>query len=299
MKYNFKTKHCPWRNMPNSVCDFRVIDQMASSNRCVVYVATYENQLCVMKRYTKYNLDVDSIRAIISEIDIHASLDHPHIVPLFCVLEDHISINLVMECCEMDLFEYNRLHGPFTEKKAVLEIIHPMIKACMYLHDHGIIHTDIKPENIFFSKEGVWKLGDFGLAINAKKVKLTHIQGTHFYIPPEVLTDTVHEGEEGRIDVWAIGVLVNELLAKEIPVPRKDPVTKVHTFHDMIDVSISEDAKDFITHATFMDASKRPTSHELSQWKWLQANLQGNVPTKKKSILLRLFQRQTSRPKEN
>lgn len=281
MKYNFKTNQCPWRDTPKSICDFRIIDELASSKRCVVYAGCFQNHLCVIKKYNKYLLDTDTMRALISEIDIHASLDHIHIVPLYCVVEDQISIALVMELCEMDLYEYNRTHGPFAEDKAVRDVIVPMLQACSYMHKKGIVHTDIKPENILMSKQGVWKLGDFGLAIDTRKSKLTHIQGTQLYIPPEIITDTIHEGEEPKIDTWAIGVLANELIANEIPVLNEDTNVKVRRFNSMIDPHISADAKEFITRATSMDASKRPSCYELSLSSWVQQH----KPSKKNILM--------------
>jgi serine/threonine protein kinase len=120
------------------------------------------------------------------EIEIHASVLHPHIIKLFAAFEDGDGIYLVQELAPRgDLYaELSRHGGYMLEAHVVKNVMQPFLSALSYLHSLGILHRDIKPENVLLAADGEIKLADFGLAINTTKEKPMSRVGTLDYMPP-------------------------------------------------------------------------------------------------------------------
>ncbi|MDB6069321.1 MAG: pknB 20 [Verrucomicrobiales bacterium] len=157
-----------------------------------------------------------------------AQLEHPHIVSihqsgatsaghLYFVMEYLGGSNLA-ECLEQRRAENN---GPPFPQEKVLEIACQVCEALEGAHDRGILHRDIKPANLLMDESGHVKLVDFGLArpldVSGPETHLTathQLMGTRDYMAPELLA-----GREidARVDVYATGVLLYEMLTGEVP----------------------------------------------------------------------------------
>lgn len=82
--------------------------------------------------------------------------------------EENGYLYIQTELCECNLNEYLE-HNELSEKM-VWDFLADLLSAIKHLHDRDLIHLDIKPENIFLTKDGIFKLGDFGLVVSASEV---------------------------------------------------------------------------------------------------------------------------------
>ncbi|KAA6400535.1 MAG: putative NEK protein kinase [Streblomastix strix] len=157
-----------------------------------------------------------------------------HVVqPLgFFLSEDSTKAYLVLEFCEKgDLRKYinnmRSMGAAITDRKA-FELIAQITSAVHQLHINNIIHGDLKPENVLVMKDYRVKLSDFGLArkIEEGRDYLTAMGGTTLYLGPELLQNKVEpsQGQGAKklmqtpaADIWAIGVMMFELLAQRHP----------------------------------------------------------------------------------
>jgi len=159
------------------------------------------------------------------EFEVHKELNHPNIVRLYdCINIDDHSFATVLEYCEgPDLSMYLKQHKILPEKDAKI-IIKQILAGLKYLSDHKtkIIHYDLKPQNVLFSK-GEIKISDFGLCKivdnEASRIELTSQGvGTYWYLPPECfLMDDQPPLINNKVDVWSIGVMLFEMVYGQRP----------------------------------------------------------------------------------
>ena len=84
------------------------------------------------------------------------------------------------------------------------------------MHDKKILHRDLKSQNLFLTKRGILKLGDFGIArvLSNTKSKAKTVVGTPYYLSPEIIRN---EGYSFKSDIWSLGVLLYEMAALQPP----------------------------------------------------------------------------------
>ncbi|CAG0883333.1 unnamed protein product [Darwinula stevensoni] len=151
------------------------------------------------------------------EIHILSQLHHPNIVEVLDVFETELLFPLVMEKhgSGMDLFEFIERHPKLTEP-LVSYIFRQIVEALKYLHGQGIVHRDIKDENIILNEKFHAKLIDFGSAAPISPGKFySKMCGTTEYCSPEILLGEKYAGPEA--EVWALGVTLYTLVYGENP----------------------------------------------------------------------------------
>ncbi len=152
-----------------------------------------------------------------NEARVQAALRHPNIAVLHEFLEEHGTPCIAMEFVDGETLEQMlRRRGAIPIEEA-LGLIASVVDAVGYLHGRGIVHRDIKSANVKRSTGGVVKLLDFGIAKGPDSPALTrtgNIVGTLQSLAPEQLE---HGRYDNRTDIWALGVLLHELLTARHP----------------------------------------------------------------------------------
>ncbi|KAH7979644.1 hypothetical protein HPB49_010266 [Dermacentor silvarum] len=116
-------------------------------------------------------------RRQLEEVAKHELLPpHPHCVRFIKAWEEDYRLYIQTELCECSLATYTEKHHNLSEQ-LVWEFLVDLSLGVKHLHDHDLAHLDIKPENIFISKNGYYKLGDFGLVLDLKRVRMLPVLG--------------------------------------------------------------------------------------------------------------------------
>jgi serine/threonine-protein kinase len=166
-----------------------------------------------------FALDPDVRARFAGEARLLASLDHPHIVPVYDYVERDGLCLLVMEKLSGGTV-WSRSVDPGLGAEGACAVTLVTAVALKYAHDHGVLHRDIKPENLLFSRDGsVLKVADFGIAkvLTGGRTMATSagtVLGTPAYMAPEQA-----RGEEAtpETDIYALGVTLFRLLSGRLP----------------------------------------------------------------------------------
>lgn len=169
--------------------------------------------------------DADFARKFDREARAVARLSDPHVVGVFDQGRDHGRPYIVMEFVEgCTLRNLITREAPFSASRA-LELIEPVVAALAAAHDSGLVHRDVKPENVLIGPHGQEKVADFGLAraVTAQTVTAAHglVIGTVSYLPPELVTSG---HADARSDIYSTGVVLYELLTGEKPYSGDTPI---------------------------------------------------------------------------
>ncbi|CAI7922084.1 unnamed protein product [Closterium sp. NIES-53] len=137
---------------------------------------------------------------------------HPHIVKIHRAMEDSQHVHIIMEICRGgDLFDRVKVGGRLSERSAAA-ITMRLVEALLWCHEKGVVHRDVKLENILLKQRGHdtdIRLTDFGMAAEVHPGEvLTELIGTPYYMAPEVLAGSY--GSEA--DIWSAGVVLYILL---------------------------------------------------------------------------------------
>ncbi|CAM9397888.1 unnamed protein product, partial [Choristocarpus tenellus] len=162
-----------------------------------------------------------------------------------------------------------RVSKPFAEEE-VMRIFVQLCLALRHVHSHKILHRDLKSQNVFLTKAGVVKLGDFGIAklLDSSEACARTQIGTPYYLSPELCQDKPY----GRSsDVWALGILLYELLALKVPFQARNLaalVGKITTQEpppiEGCRKSYSEEVLALMSSILRKEPSERPTVNEVT-----------------------------------
>jgi serine/threonine protein kinase len=166
---------------------------------------------------------------------------------------------LILEYCEHgDLFEVLETKIDFSHNY-IEKILKSVLQGLIVVHSKGIVHNDVKLENIFVTKDDEMRLGDFGLSFFENNPK-TIWDGTPSYLPPEFRSGPL----TCKIDIWSIGVLIYILFTRSTPFG--ESVKHVYNRHRMLPYHnsyIPEKYWNIIVSCFQIDHTKRPTAEEV------------------------------------
>jgi serine/threonine-protein kinase len=151
------------------------------------------------------------------EIKLVASLDHPNIAQLRTAMRIQNQLLMIMEYVEGSPLDERMRQGRIDLRRS-LDYIMQVLAALGYAHQQGVVHRDIKPQNILITSRDVVKLTDFGIASKKGDPRQTAVGttlGTLYYMSPEQVKA---EGPDGRSDIYSVGVTLYEMVTGQRPI---------------------------------------------------------------------------------
>ncbi len=219
-----------------------------------------------------------NVRTTMAEVNLMAQLaPHKNLVRLLAVFEDENSISLVLERARgRELFERIMERGFLSEREAA-RVTRGVLEGLEFLHQRGVIHRDVKPENILFATESADSeivLADFGLSVVVEDEDIVIACGTTEYSAPEV---NFRRAVSFSSDVWSLGVVLYILLCGYHPFQHEDrSVFYRQLSQGVIDFpssewdGVSEQAKDLVRWMLSSTPSNRPTATAALSHPWFQ-----------------------------
>ena len=216
------------------------------------------------------------------EIDVLKLCHHPNIVRLLDHLENNEYIFIVMEYIEGGTLRqyFKKKKFNFSERQAS-NIMYQIVSGIKYLHQYGIAHRDLKPDNIMITQQndfGIIKIMDFGLSkILSPKEKMVDGYGSLSYVAPEVLLRTPYNKE---VDIWSMGVILFYMLSGHLPFKGKKEeevankiVFNTPEFDDDDWETRSKAVRDLIDSCLEKKVENRITIEEFINHPWFKKNM--------------------------
>lgn len=196
---------------------------MANVYRCTDTIDDREVAIKILK--DEYLNNDEFIRRFKNESKAIAMLSHPNIVKVYDVSFGDMIQYIVMEYIDgITLKEYIDRQG-IIEWKDAIHLATQILKALQHAHECGIVHRDIKPQNIMLLQDGTIKVTDFGIARFSDKATRTMTEqaiGSVHYIAPEQARGDV---TDGKTDIYSVGVMLYEMLTGKLPFDGDSAVT--------------------------------------------------------------------------
>ncbi|GAB5364372.1 hypothetical protein AAMO2058_000964400 [Amorphochlora amoebiformis] len=198
------------------------------------------------------------------EISILRAINHENVVKLHRTYESRTHFFLVMELVKgMELFDYLINKGRL-QLAEVLVIFSQVVKGLIACHARGVVHRDLKAENILLDTEGNVKIVDFELANFVRTEPLKTFCGSSYYAPPEICAGQMYDGE--KADVWSLGVLLYMMVVGEYPFDDESDamlIRKILQFQVRFPKEIDPKVKDLIEQLLIKDPRQRISASKI------------------------------------
>ncbi|KAF8168185.1 kinase-like domain-containing protein [Crassisporium funariophilum] len=225
------------------------------------------------------------VDALKDEIETLKDLEHPNIVRYLGFEENLISINIFLEYVSGgNISTCLRDYGIFREE-VTKDFTRQILEGLAYLHSKGILHRDLKADNILIDTSGVCKISDFGISKKASGRVFSHLKGTVYWMAPEII-DSNKMGYDVKIDIWSVGCVVFEMWTARRPWHDEVDVIPVmmKLSQDKLapplpgDVRLSETAEHFRRECFHPDPKDRPSATFLLQHPYLDLPREWHFP---------------------
>ena len=217
-------------------------------------------------------------RRVGREIRVLKRLAHEHVIRLFDVVDSPKIVYVVMEYADGgSLLDYVRARKKLSEKEAA-RFFHQLCRALEHCHQHGIVHRDVKLENVLLDAGENVKLIDFGLSAvlagDGKKLKV-HC-GSPSYAAPEIVARRAYDGPP--VDVWSAGIVLFAMVCGYLPFHahggnKQELCAKIQRGVFTIPDAASEDFKALIKTVLRVDPSRRATLRQCLDSPWIRTHV--------------------------
>ncbi|KAF2732820.1 MAP kinase [Polyplosphaeria fusca] len=223
--------------------------------------------------------DKDKIKELVKsldqEIDTMQHLDNPNIVQYLGCERKEYSISIFLEYISGgSVGSCIRKHGKF-EESVVSSLTRQTLSGLSYLHQEGILHRDLKADNILLDLDGTCKISDFGISKKTDNIYGNDItnsmQGSVFWMAPEVIRSQ-GQGYSAKVDIWSLGCVVLEMFAGKRPWSKEEAIGAIYKLGSLNqappipeDVSrvIGIEGLSFMYDCFTIDPAERPTADTL------------------------------------
>ena len=252
----------------NVIADrYEVVSHIGQGGMADVFLAVdtiLNRQVAIKILRADLSTDAVSILRFEREAQAAAALAHPNIVEIYDVGDYKGHHYIVMEYVTgKTLKQVIRSRGPLVNEEAV-DIMKQLCSAISEAHSRGIIHRDIKPQNVIVKADGSIKILDFGIATAKGSMQLTqanNVMGSVHYLAPELAKG---EAASPQSDIYALGIVLYEMLAGDVPF-KADQAVQIALKHmrepmpdvRLINASVPQSIANVITRATAKDPNNR------------------------------------------
>lgn len=258
------------------ICNrYEILDHLGTGGMATVWLGydTILDRKVAIKTFKIDANDEDAVKRFNREAKAVTSLSHPNIVSIYDVENEGDFYYLILEYVEgMTLKDY-MVKNPRIPIETIVHIAKQIADGLSHAHQNGIIHRDIKPQNILMNDDLTSKITDFGIARAYGDTTLTQTNqmlGTVYYLSPEQARGNVATAQS---DIYSLGILIFEMITGQIPFRGESAVAIAlkHLQEELPDIdryreNVPQSVKNIVLKATMKNPNERYiSSKELAE----------------------------------